>query len=1275
MSRIVRLETFIQFTTFDQSDASIRSRFRRNSVSKIRDLNFSSQTSSYFSIINFDLDSEFDTSRQSIVESDITSSERRSVSIQVDNSQTSSFTQTEEIRRIMSSIQSSFEVDSILWNDIMIVIIAFASMSRSADETSFSVDNNNDLQSIIRFVENVDYFDSNYENSIDIDQSIVNFEKHNFYRDVYIFIDHLKNLNKITSDSKVKELVIICLKKEALRWYNSKLTEIEKNFFRKITIERWCIHLIKRFKKKSSVVLKKLQTEFYTYVDARRERRSRVYMQNILRYFRIADYSFVFHQCITVWNNLELDFRTQISEFAKDIILFSFLTQLNAKESVWMNMIVRQRDLSNSDVDFNNNVDRINRSSKQNRERQDDYQQQFDVNDSQFSYSYSEQYEKWLSFDYTSYQFKNSAYQNQKNQYQFFVEKSASAAIVLSFVKQSLQLIFESESNSKNQARTKFDFQTSEERFDNRVDKIRTYVVDEKNEFENEFHEKSNQEQENYHVDDENFTYYESDSQNDEKTVNFISSVLATTSKSRCRHCKNSFSFNNNLHRHLRVSCSTLVKISTKKTSSSHLNFFEKTKFETVYSVVFVSSIETIKNSFSSISSVSSLFEKTILRFNVSFAFDVDTDYDFRDWNYVKIKVFLSLIVESANVCLNIDVDVSLMNRTFFKTQTSNTFVRTMISSLQIRDLSTNRHQTWKYAVCDIYLSKSKNDKNVISLIQREVHLVNDLKANMLIDNDIIDSEQFIIDMKIKQTTIENIDVSISIEVKSAKTSLQRLIHLKKIVIISSHIEMIISVHNVNLSVSRDFLFESENSKLVMYVHLIDVSITAILIRNDKNIFVKISRNYRLDRVFELDFSNVFHIEDSDDVRHFAIKKSKTSHRDEWFKKLISVCVTTYVVVIAIKIEATLINFFSLVNVLISFITSEVFDVSVASLSDFTFDFADIFSSSKIVLFNDVTIYHFESNTVDFFVKIVNDFSTLWHDIDFASMSENKWMRISLKFDWETRVFDKIKIYSLKVKNRELVDKTFDELHRIDKLFWTNESTFFSYSIFCVWKTVEEERKDKVIVDIRDFNVITQSNVYSLSLQTNILTLIRDCKYIFVIDCFAFFYQWRVHSTNRHKLIVMSHRNQKSFNVTVMNYKNSSAYVQRQINRLFRTLREFARAYVDDIVIFSHIKKEHESHLRRVFIVLIENNIFIKIVKVFLDYSSISLLDQKVDSFDLTIFEKKLKTISKLRFSRILRQLEIYLNLIDWMRNYVSYYAYHESCLNVCIDWLARRRQ
>ena len=685
-----------------------------------------------------------------------------------------------------------------------------------------------------------------------------------------------------------------------------------------------------------------------------------------------------------------------------------------------------------------------------------------------------------------------------------------------------MQLIFENELNSKNQTKTKFDFQTNEKKFDNRVNKIKTYVVDEKNEFEFEkiFHEKQNQKQKNYHVDDENFTYYESNDQNNEKIINFISFIFATTSKFRCRHCKNFFQFNNNLYRHFRVNCSTLIKIDIKKTFTIDFDFIwiflKKSKFEIVYFAMFVLFVEIIKNfvSFESISSISSivlLFDKIILRFNVNFVFDVDIDYNFKNWNYIKIKIFFSLIVESTNVCLNINVDVSLINRTFFKIQTSNIFVRITIFFLQIRDLNTNRHQTWKYVVCNIYLSKSKNDKNVISFIQREVYLMNNFKINMLIDNDIIDFEQFIIDIKIKQIVIKNIDVSIFIEIKSTKMSFQRLVHLKKTVIISSYIEMIVSIHNVNLFVFRDFLFESKNTKLIMYVHFIDVNIIAILIRNDKNVFVKISRNYRLNRVFELDFFNVFHIEKSDDVKHFAIKKSKTFYKNEWFKKFIFVCVTIYVIVVVIKIETIFIDFFNLINVFMSFFTLTMFDFSIASLFDFTFDvksilkifFTNVFSSSEIVLFNDVIIYNFESNIVDFFVKIVNDFSTLWHDIDFVNMFENKWMRISFKFDWKTRVFDKIKIYSLEIKNRELVDQTFDEFYRIDKLFWINESTFF-FSIFCVWKTVEKERKNKIIVDIRNFNVIIQSNVYFLSFQTNIFILIRDCKYIFVIDCFVF---------------------------------------------------------------------------------------------------------------------------------------------------------------------------
>ena len=172
-----------------------------------------------------------------------------------------------------------------------------------------------------------------------------------------------------------------------------------------------------------------------------------------------------------------------------------------------------------------------------------------------------------------------------------------------------------------------------------------------------------------------------------------------------------------------------------------------------------------------------------------------------------------------------------------------------------------------------------------------------------------------------------------------------------------------------------------------------------------------------------------------------------------------------------------------------------------------------------------------------------------------------------------------------------------------------------------------------------------------------IISIVKNCSYITVVNAFVFFYQWRVHSDDRHKLIVVSHRNQKSFNVVVMKYKNSFVYVQRQIDRLFRVYRKFVKAYVDDIVIFSRIWQEHVNHLRQIFIKLINVNKFIKFIKAFIDYSSVQLLNQKINSLDLFTSEKKLKVIVKLQFSRTLRQLKTYLDLIDWMRKYVSFYV------------------
>ena len=124
-----------------------------------------------------------------------------------------------------------------------------------------------------------------------------------------------------------------------------------------------------------------------------------------------------------------------------------------------------------------------------------------------------------------------------------------------------------------------------------------------------------------------------------------------------------------------------------------------------------------------------------------------------------------------------------------------------------------------------------------------------------------------------------------------------------------------------------------------------------------------------------------------------------------------------------------------------------------------------------------------------------------------------------------------------------------------------------------------------------------------------------------------------------------------------MNYKNSSIYVQKQIDRFFRIYQKFVKIYVDNIIIFSRILEKHVIHLRQIFDKLVQFNIFIKFTKTFIDYLFVQLLDQKINFFKLFINKKKLKTIVKFQFSRIFRQLKTYLNLIDWFKEYMSHYV------------------
>ena len=95
-----------------------------------------------------------------------------------------------------------------------------------------------------------------------------------------------------------------------------------------------------------------------------------------------------------------------------------------------------------------------------------------------------------------------------------------------------------------------------------------------------------------------------------------------------------------------------------------------------------------------------------------------------------------------------------------------------------------------------------------------------------------------------------------------------------------------------------------------------------------------------------------------------------------------------------------------------------------------------------------------------------------------------------------------------------------------------------------------------------------------------------------------------------------------------MNFKNSSSYVQRQIDQMLRLYRKFSKIYVNNTIIFFITFDEHVKYLRQIFRLFQQKCVNLTFIKSFLNYLFIILLNQRIDNLNLSISKEKVIIIT-----------------------------------------------
>ena len=123
----------------------------------------------------------------------------------------------------------------------------------------------------------------------------------------------------------------------------------------------------------------------------------------------------------------------------------------------------------------------------------------------------------------------------------------------------------------------------------------------------------------------------------------------------------------------------------------------------------------------------------------------------------------------------------------------------------------------------------------------------------------------------------------------------------------------------------------------------------------------------------------------------------------------------------------------------------------------------------------------------------------------------------------------------------------------------------------------------RICVDYRGLNEVTVRNRFPLPLVHDTLEKMRHAKFFTKLDVIAAFNKIRIAEGDEWKTAFITRYGLYEYLVTPFGLTNAPAYFQDFINStLHDILDEYCSAYLDDVIIYSKTREEHNRHVREV---------------------------------------------------------------------------------------------
>ncbi|GJR78686.1 putative reverse transcriptase domain-containing protein [Tanacetum coccineum] len=188
-------------------------------------------------------------------------------------------------------------------------------------------------------------------------------------------------------------------------------------------------------------------------------------------------------------------------------------------------------------------------------------------------------------------------------------------------------------------------------------------------------------------------------------------------------------------------------------------------------------------------------------------------------------------------------------------------------------------------------------------------------------------------------------------------------------------------------------------------------------------------------------------------------------------------------------------------------------------------------------------------------------------------------------------------------------------------------------------------------IDYRELNKLTVKNQYPLSRIDDLFDQLQGSSMYSKINLRSGYHQLIVRDEDIPKMAFRTRYGHYEFQVMLFWLTNAPAVFMDLMNRVCRPyLDTFVIMFIDDILIYSKTKEEHDAHLKQILELLKKEELYAKFSKFNFWLSKVQFLGHVIDSEGIHVDPTKIESIRDWESPKTLREIRQFLGLAGYYR-------------------------